>query len=371
VLWNSWNFKIEAPGTGRHFKPGYGANNAPYIRGHPSLGVHHQTGRRAYHPPAKDSCRKITHGQACHLTAISSADVQQLVCIRPELSRMGVGTVGQPLVTLRRIAPPLAKNFRVPQNGPLPGFVHQRQQLNLGTWVGWQHHYSFHRSWWHSPAWRLPGFQQLHYFHPCDSLLRGVKLCHPGRHVLEPLQTRSVNGWRTKRSHGHRGGDFFTWSLPCHVVMVQRIIPLRGHNYPYPTRPSTSRTLQGVSETIRHATGSTSAFVRVSCGYASAFASFNSHWWLHGYITRSYGGMPFDFRWSVPAYAWSPAPTPGCRPLISARFPCLTEKTERGMEMGGGRERDTHGQKIKTVFNLKMNTLIMTRKIWKIRALFS
>jgi hypothetical protein len=48
---------------------------------------------------------------------------------------------------------------------------------------------------------------------------------------------------------------------------------------------------------------------------------------------------------------------------MSARFLCLTEKTARGVAMGGGKKGTHTGKKIKTVFNLKMTTLIMTRKI--------
>jgi hypothetical protein len=38
---------------------------------------------------------------------------------------------------------------------------------------------------------------------------------------------------------------------------------------------------------------------------------------------------------------------------MSARFLCLTEKTERGVAMGEGEERDTHGQKNKNCFQFK------------------
>jgi hypothetical protein len=51
--------------------------------------------------------------------------------------------------------------------------------------------------------------------------------------------------------------------------------------------------------------------------------------------------------------------TPGCRPLISARFLCLSEKTARGVEMGGGKKGTHTGNKIKTIFNSQLTTFNM------------
>jgi hypothetical protein len=61
-------------------------------------------------------------------------------------------------------------------------------------------------------------------------------------------------------------------------------------------------------------------------------------------------------------------PTPGCHPLISARFLCLTEK--RRVEMRGKKGTNT-GNKIKTIFNSQLTRINMKRKIWKWRLLLS
>ncbi|KZS19676.1 Uncharacterized protein APZ42_013836 [Daphnia magna] len=181
-------------------------------------------------PPSTSSRHRpqkcLLADQPCS-TVFSSAADQQFVGIRPDVSSIGVGIVGPPLVTLRRIAPPSAKSVRgatsqatcrpcAPNTAVRPRNLSKPEtagsitiqsivpddMVQLGV----------------SPACNIPTIF-IRVLPDSSASIDAI----PAAMFWGPLQTRSVGRWRTKCCHGHRDGDFVAESLPS-INDVQRVL---------------------------------------------------------------------------------------------------------------------------------------------------